>query len=261
MARPFLENRFARLRVQTHPWQTQALQKQGRSQVTDSNALLQSVLLRQLAPFTRSGYAHFREVIETDGALPARLKYLLAAVAASNRGYADLAERELAGAARLGMSLNEAASGLILLSSLRGEGAALAFEASLQAVYPVPAAPDREPELTQAQPGEAEANFKAYFGTVPPALATLLRLAPKGADGYFLMRKGTIDCNQLDRKSAELMLIAVLASDYSPMATTHIRAARAVGASDAEMAEAVLCAVPCAGIAAWMAVGVLLETQ
>jgi alkylhydroperoxidase/carboxymuconolactone decarboxylase family protein YurZ len=96
---------------------------------------------------------------------------------------------------------------------------------------------------------------------VPPALATLLRLVPKGADGYFLMRKGTIDCNQLDRKAAELMLIAVLASDYSPMAATHIRAARAVGASDEEMAEAILCAVPSAGIAAWMAVAPLLEAQ
>jgi len=229
--------------------------------VTESNALLQSVLLKQLAPFTRSGYALFREVIETDGALTAKLKCLLAAVAACNRGYRDLARTELARAARLGITLNEAASGLILLSSLRGEGAALAFDALLRAVFPVPTEAATEPDLVRAEPGEAEANFKAYFGTVPPALATLLRLAPRGADGYFLMRRGTIDCNQLDRKSAELMLIAVLASDYSPMAATHIRAARAVGATDEEMAEAILCAVPSAGIAAWMAAGVLLNEQ
>jgi alkylhydroperoxidase/carboxymuconolactone decarboxylase family protein YurZ len=223
--------------------------------------LLQSVLLKQLAPFTRSGYALFREVIETDGALTAKLKCLLAAVAACNRGYRELAQAELARAARLGITLNEAASGLILLSSLRGEGAALAFDTLLRAVFPVPADAATEPALVRAEAGEAEANFKAYFGTVPPALATLLRLAPRGADGYFLMRRGTIDCNQLDRKSAELMLIAVLASDYSPMAATHIRAARAVGATDEEMAEAILCAVPSAGIAAWMAAGVLLNEQ
>lgn len=229
--------------------------------MTESNALLQSVLLKQLAPFTRSGYALFREVIETDGALSAKLKCLLAAVAACNRGYRDLAQTELVHAARLGLTLSEAASGLILLSSLRGEGAALAFDGLLRAVFPVPIETASEPDLMRAEPGEAEANFKTYFGTVPPALATLLRLAPRGADGYFLMRRGTIDCNQLDRKSAELMLIAVLASDYSPMATTHIRAARAVGASDEEMAEAILCAVPAAGIAAWMAAGVLLNEQ
>ena len=227
--------------------------------MTDSNALLQSVLLKQLAPFTISGYGLFREVIELDGALPARIKCLFSAVAASNKGYAELARRELEGAARLGLPLNEAASGLILLSSLRGEGAALEFDNTLGAVYQVPGSAKQETALVRAEPGEAEANFKSYFGTVPPALASLLRLAPKGADGYFLMRKGTIDCNQLDRKAAELMLITVLASDYSPMAATHIRAARAVGATDEEMAEAVLCAVPAAGIAAWMAAGVLIE--
>ena len=236
-----------------------SLQLLGSIEVTDSNALLQSVHLKRLAPFTRSGYALFREVIDSDGALPARLKCLFSAVAAANKGYLDLAHGELERAARLGVLLDEAASGLILLSSLRGEGAALAFDAVLARVYGPAASDSRAPALVRADPGEAEANFASYWGTVPPALASLLRLVPKGADGYFLMRKGTIDCNQLDRKSAELMLIAVLASDYSPQAATHIKAARAVGATDEEMAEAVLCAVPCAGIAAWMAAGVLID--
>jgi alkylhydroperoxidase/carboxymuconolactone decarboxylase family protein YurZ len=227
--------------------------------MTDSNDLLRSARLRQLAPYTLSGYALFREVIDSDGALPAKLKCLFSAVAATNKGYLELARRELERAALLGVLVNEAASGLILLSSLRGEGAALAFDALLAEVYGLPASA-AQPSLVRAAPGEAGANFRSYWGTVPPALASLLRLVPKGADGYFLMRKGTIDCNQLDRKSAELMLIAVLASDYSPQATTHIKAARAVGATDEEMAEAVLCAVPCAGIAAWMAAGVLIES-
>ena len=234
----------------------------------DRNALFNSELLSELAPFTISGYDIFREVIETDSALPAKLKGLFAAVAACNRRYPELARTELERAARLGLTRNEAAAGLILMSSLRGEGAALAFDATIRTVYSSarhdanpPRHPSRQPELVRAAPGEAEANFKSYFGTIPPALTTLLRLVPKGADGYFLMRKGTIDCNQLDRKAAELMLIAVLASDYSPQAATHIRAARAVGATDEEMAEAILCAVPSAGIAAWMATGVLLAAQ
>lgn len=227
--------------------------------MTDSNALLQSALLRELAPFTIAGYTLFREVIETDGALPAGIKSLFAAVAAANKGHAALAQQELARAARLGVSREEAASGLILLSSLRGEGAALSFQATIGSVYSLPAAPEQEAAVVRAAPGEAEANFKSYFGTVPPALANLLRLVPKGADGYFLMRKGTIECNQLDKKAAELLLVTVLASDYSPMAATHIKAARLVGASDEEIAEAILCAVPAAGIAAWIAAGSLLE--
>lgn len=227
--------------------------------MSDTNALLELELLKQMAPYTRSGYTTFREVIDNDGAMSARLKRLCAAVAACNRGYGALAAAELQGAARLGLSINEATSGLILLSSLRGEGAALAFNAVIGQVYPDGADGAADATLLSAAPGEAQANFEAYFGTVPPALAILLRLVPRGADGYYLMRKGTIDANQLDRKSAELMLITVLASDYSPMALTHIRAARAVQASDAEMAEAILCAVPAAGIAAWMSAGPLLD--
>ncbi len=228
--------------------------------MTEPNALLNVALLKRLAPFTRAGYAMFREVIDTDGALPAKLKLLLAAVAACNRGYLTLAASELRAAAQAGITQDEAASGLILLSSLRGEGAALAFANVLDGVFGPAIVPADVPPLVRAGAGEAQGNFEAYFGTVPPALATLLKLVPRGADGYYLMRKGTIDSNRIDRKSAELMLIAVLASDYSPMAATHIRAARAVGATDAEMAEAILCAVPSAGIAAWMGAGVLIET-
>jgi alkylhydroperoxidase/carboxymuconolactone decarboxylase family protein YurZ len=219
-------------------------------------------LLADLAPYTVSGYALFREIIEVDMALPARIKGLYAAVAAVNKGFGELAERELSRAQSQGLTLDEAASGMILLSSLRGEGTALAYGDVLGRVFAEAARPAREAReatLVRAEPGEAEANFRAYFGTVPPALATLMALVPRGADGYYLMRKGTIECNRLDRKLSELMLIAVLAADYSPMAATHIKAARSVGATEQQMAEAILCAVPSAGIAAWMSAGALLE--
>jgi 4-carboxymuconolactone decarboxylase len=224
-----------------------------------SNALLQSPLLADLAPYTVSGYALFREIIEIDLALPARIKGLYAAVAAVNKRFSDLAERELSRAQAQGLTLDEACSGLILLSSLRGEGTALAYGDVLGRVYPQAPHPPRKVTLVRAEPGEAEANFRTYFGTVPQALATLMALVPRGADGYYLMRKGTIECNRLDRKLSELMLITVLAADYSPMAATHIKAARSVGATEQEMAEAILCAVPSAGIAAWMSAGALLE--
>lgn len=224
-----------------------------------SNALLESPLLADLAPYTVSGYALFREIIEIDLALPARIKGLYAAVAAVNKGFGELAGRELSRAQAQGLTLDEASSGLILLSSLRGEGTALAYGDVLGRVYPQASRPARAGALVRAEPGEAEANFRAYFGTVPPALATLMALVPRGADGYYLMRKGTIECNRLDRKLSELMLITVLAADYSPMAATHVKAARSAGATEQEMAEAILCAVPSAGIAAWMSAGALLE--
>lgn len=223
------------------------------------NPLLESDLLREMAPYTVSGYALFREIVDIDGALPAKLKSLFVAVAASNKGFGHLARREAERACRLGLTLKEAAAGLILLSSLRGEGAALAFKAVLDDTYPRPAAASAAGPALKAEPGEAENNFRQYFGTVPPALAKLLELSPKGADGYYLMRKGTIECNSLEKKYAELLLVTVLASDYSPMVATHIKAARTAGASDRELAEAILCAVPAAGIAAWIGAGALLE--
>ena len=105
------------------------------------------------------------------------------------------------------------------------------------------------PELTVA-PGEALANFTSYFGTVPAPLALMLKLLPKGADAYYLMRKGSIDSNPLSPKYGELLLIVILAADYSPMTATHVPAARKAGASDEEIAEAIICAIPAGGFRA-----------
>ena len=139
--------------------------------MTDSNQLMQSALLKQLAPFTLSGYALFREVIDSDGALPAKLKCLFSAVAATNKGYLELARRELERAALLGVLVNEAASGLILLSSLRGEGAALAFNALLAEVYGLPASA-AQPSLVRAGPGEAETAYRRIVMAQPTRTRT-----------------------------------------------------------------------------------------
>lgn len=215
-------------------------------------------LLGAHAPYTLAGYACFREVIDSDGAVPARLKALFASVAAVDRRYPELARRELARGLAQGLQIHEATAGLIVLSSLRGEGAALEFAEIVADCFETIEVPPAQP-LPRAEPGEAVDNFTSYFGTIPAPLAQLLRLVPKAADGYYLMRRGSIDANPLSPKYGELLLLAILAAGYSPMATTHVRGARMAGASDAEIAEAVLCAIPAAGIAAWMAVGALLE--
>lgn len=222
-----------------------------------TSPLMDIPLLRGYAPYTLAGYAGFRAVIDTDGAVPARLKALFAAVAAVDRRHLGLAHRELARGSALGLELREATAGLIVLSSLRGEAAALDFAKLIETVFEGAEAPEPQP-LPVAAPGEAEANFNAYFGTTPPALEQLLRLSPAAADAYYLMRRGSIDANPLTPKHGELLLLAILAAGYSPMAATHVRGARNAGATDAEIAEAVLCAVPSAGVAAWMAVGALL---
>lgn len=225
--------------------------------MTTTSPLMDNALLRGHAPYTLAGYAAFRAVVDTDGAVPAKYKALFAAVAAVDRHQPALGQREMARGVNLGLTRTEATAGLIVLSSLRGEGAAGAFSAILAECFDADSLPEPQP-LPTAAAGEAEANFTAYFGTVPAPLAQLLRLNPAAADGYYLMRRGSIDANPLSAKYGELLLLAILAAGYSPMAATHVRGARNAGASDDEIAEAVLCAVPSAGIAAWMAVGAML---
>lgn len=224
-----------------------------------TSPLMDDPLLQGFAPYTLAGYSGFRQVIETDGAVSARLKALFVAVAAIDRRYFDLALRELERGRTLGLTVTDAVAGLIVLSSLRGEGAALEFAAAIENVFPDVPTPTAQP-LPCAEPGEAVANFTAYFGTIPAPLAQLLRLCPAAADAYYLMRRGSIDANPLSPKHGELLLLAILAAGYSPMAQTHVRGARNAGATDEEIAEAVLCAVPSAGIAAWMGVGAMLAS-
>jgi len=222
-----------------------------------TSPLMDVPLLRGHAPYTLAGFAAFRSVIDTDGAVPAKFKALFAAVAAIDRRHLCLARRELARGVGLGLTSVEATAGLIVLASLRGEAAALDFAEVIAASFAAIDAPAPQP-LPTAAAGEAVANFAAYFGTIPAPLAQLLRLNPAAADAYYLMRRGSIDANPLSPKYGELLLLTILAAGYSPMAITHVRGARMAGATDEEIAEAVLCAVPSAGIAAWMAVGAML---
>ena len=220
--------------------------------------LMDVTLLRGYAPYTLAGYEKFRSVIESDGALPARLKALFATVAAVDRRHLALARRELARGVALGLTPKEATAGLIVLTSLRGEAAAIDFATLIEESFDDPAAPSPQ-ALPEAAEGEAESNFRAYWeGSIPAPLVQLIRLVPEAADAYYLMRRGSIDANPLSPKHGELLLLAILAAGYSPMAATHVRGARNAGASEEEIAEAVLCAVPSAGIAAWMAVGGML---
>lgn len=216
-----------------------------------SNALIDSPLLRRYAPYTLSGYALFRRITDEDGAIPAKVKALLMAVAAVSKGRQALALRELRRGADLGLDLDEAVAGLIVLGSLRGEGAALDFEQVLTAVFGAQSdVPAFEP--VSVSENEATENFTGYFGTIPLPLELMLRLSPTGADAYYLMRKGSIDANPLSPKHGELLLLTILAADYSPMVKTHVRGARNAGASDEEIAESLICAIPAGGIAAWM---------
>ena len=148
-----------------------------------------------------------------------------------------------------------------MLSSVRGEGAALAFIDALEAVYPGRTGGNAPLTEINVAPGEAEKNFLGYFGTMPPSLGKLFSLLPLGADAYYLMREGTINGTPLGPKYSELLLVAVLAADYSPWASVHIKGARTAGASEAEVAEAIVCTVLTSGLSAWVCGATAMDAQ
>lgn len=216
------------------------------------NALLSAPLLRSIAPKSLAGYARFREATDKDGALPARLKALYIAVAATMKGYEAMAKRELSRGRELGLKFCEAASGAAILCSVRGEGAALRFLSVLEAEYPDRSDPSTPaPDIIVAE-DEARNNFLAYFNVIPPSLGKLLELVPIAADAYYLMRQGTLGGTAIGQKYAEMLLVAVLAADYSPLASVHINGARKAGASETEICEAILCSVPVSGLSGWV---------
>lgn len=217
-----------------------------------TNMMLENGRLRQNAPKSVAGYRRFRHVIERDAALPSEIKRLFVAAAACTKGYEAMARRELQAAADAGLDLERAAAAMTILSSSRGEGAALRFGDILQSIYGDGAILTAEEAAVEVAEGEAERNFVGYFGTVPPSLQLLLDLVPEGADAYYLMREGTLSHTALAPDHAELLLVTVLAADYSEWSRVHMDGARRAGATEAQVAEAVLCAVPVAGLSAWV---------
>jgi len=223
------------------------------SEMGESCDLLSAAGFEACAPYSAAGYRKFRTIIESDGALPRRIKALFVAVSAAAKGHIGIASRELKRGKEFGLSAESASAGVIVLSSLRGEGAALAYLDAMTAQFGELKASSAPNATVDVAKGEAHANFEHYFGTVPAPLQVLCDLLPDGADAYYLMRKGSIESNPLDKKYAELMLLTVLAADYSPMCAMHVKGARAAGASDQEIGEALICAIPAAGVAAWIA--------
>ncbi|MFN3458533.1 MAG: carboxymuconolactone decarboxylase family protein [Novosphingobium sp.] len=229
--------------------------------MADQNQLLSTPLLRANAPKSLAGYARFRYVIDNDSALPARIKALFVAVAASTKGYAELAGRELARGKACGLTFAEAASGVTILCSARGEGAALRFLGIVEQTYDERVDPATPLTEIAVGPNEAHDNFLAYFDSMPVSLGKLVDHLPVAADAYYLMREGTLATTPIGKKHAELLLVTVIASDYHPLAAVHARGALTAGASETELYEAILCAVPVAGLSAWVATINVLEGQ
>ena len=77
--------------------------------------------------------------------------------------------------------------------------------------------------------------------------------APRALEGYVLMREFSLAENLLDAKHVELLLCTVNAAEFSSrFVNVHANGARNAGASEAEIVESVICALPVSGVASWL---------
>jgi alkylhydroperoxidase/carboxymuconolactone decarboxylase family protein YurZ len=77
------------------------------------------------------------------------------------------------------------------------------------------------------------------------------------------MHEGAIARNRLEPRVAELLLCTALAAEYEfTLLDVHVVGARRAGASEQQIAEAVLCGVPAAGLTVWAGgSGAILRTR
>lgn len=202
------------------------------------------------------GLARVADVISTDGELPAGLKYLFAAAICAVKRDAALVDHFLAAAAEAGVTREHAEGasvGLLISRGVTPHG--LFVEATDRAYGPV-AAESADPAATavfDADVPGAFAYFERYFGFVPDYVELLGERVAAGLEGYFLMRESSLGETPLPPRDMELLLCAVNAAEYQPrFVAIHARGARRAGASEEQLVEATLVALPFAGVASWL---------
>jgi alkylhydroperoxidase/carboxymuconolactone decarboxylase family protein YurZ len=220
-----------------------------------ASPLLRDGSLAAVSAKFAEGLSRVREVTDLDGALPAWAKATFMAAAASVKGHPALARRELARAARNGLTASVAAGAGIAVLISRGEGVYEGFRAIVDDVFGARAAP-RNPIVDGGFDASAETAreyFDRYFGFVPDYILLMAERSPRALEGYMLMREWALAENTLEPKLVELILCTVNAAEFeSRFVDIHACGARRAGASEEEIVEAVICAIPVAGVASWL---------
>lgn len=204
------------------------------------------------------GFARVREVTDHDSACPAWAKATYMAAAAAVRGQDELLDRELQRARSLGLSLSDGRGAALAVMISRGEGVYRSFSDALDRSFGV-ASDERPPTDPGGIPAfdldraSALAYFESYFGFVPDYVELMADEAPRALEGYVLMRQWALAENPMDAKHVELLLCTVNAAEFSSrFVNVHANGARAAGATEAEIVEAVVCAIPVSGVASWL---------
>jgi alkylhydroperoxidase/carboxymuconolactone decarboxylase family protein YurZ len=201
------------------------------------------------------GLARVADVIVTDGALPSGLKALFAGAICAVKRDADLTRHFLGLAAAGGVPreyVEGASVGLLISRGVTPHGL---FVAATDEAYGAPESRAEEQTVAvfDADVASASSYFREYFGFVPDYVELLGNHSARGLEGYFLMRESSLGETSLPARDMEMLLCAVNAAEYQArFVAIHARGARRAGATEEQLVEATLTAMPFAGVASWL---------
>lgn len=206
------------------------------------------------SPKFAEGLARVREVTDTDGACGAWAKALYMAAAAAVKGHREMLAAQLERSRDLGLELDVARGAALTVLISRGEAVYALFNSAVDEVFGrtlAPGAGDAEEFPLDRQ--ACLDYFEDYFGFVPDYVRLMADEAPRALEGYVLMREWSLAENVLPADHAELLLCTINAAEFSArFVNVHANGARRAGCSEAQITEAVVCAIPVAGVAAWL---------
>lgn len=210
--------------------------------------------LERSSPKFVEGLARVGDVIDADSGLPRTAKFLFIAAISAVKRDADLAEHFLAASAGAGLPREHAEGAAVGLLISRGVTPHELFTTVLERTYG-PHSVTTVPEQHEfgADVDNAYDYFKRYFGFVPDYVELLGERAGAALEGYFLMREAALTETPLPARDMELLLCAVNAAEYQArFVGIHARGARRAGATEGQLVEAALTAMPFAGVASWL---------
>lgn len=210
--------------------------------------------LEATAPKFLEGLARVSDVVTADGALPSALKAVFAGAICAVKRDAALVDHFLAAAAKQGVPRAHVEGASVGLLISRGVTPHAMFIAALEQAY----GPAPERDVVPGGPHDADVQgaydyFTGYFGFVPDYVELLGERAGPALEGYFLMREASLGETPLPPRDMELLLCAVNAAEYQTrFVAIHARGARRAGATEEQLVEAALTALPFAGVASWL---------
>jgi alkylhydroperoxidase/carboxymuconolactone decarboxylase family protein YurZ len=208
------------------------------------------------SPATAAALRGLAHVVDDDGELPRWFKHLLVACVAALKRRDDETRRWVRSAIDAGASAEAVMA--VAVDATLSRGVHVAGDL-IDALAATGATPPVEPSSGQlaidTAPDEAaiRSYFTEVFGAVPDRVALLMDHCFPAMAAYHLMRQAGLEDSVLPAHHLELVLVVLNAAEYQPLfVEVHARGARQKGASEAELVEACACAIPIAGVAAWL---------